>query len=66
MGVRAPADVNAEYTGRVTLWSKKPLCASCSAVVHVQLARALPAATVEVRVDDSCDDSGGSESCSGW
>jgi hypothetical protein len=52
LGVRAPGDVNATYRGRLTLWSKKALCASCAAVVHEQLVAALPNAELCVRVDD--------------
>lgn len=52
LGVRAPGDVNATYRGRITLWSKKALCASCAAVVHEQLVAALPNAELCVRVDD--------------
>ena len=52
LGLRGPSDVNAQYEGRITLWSKKPLCASCSDVFHTQLAQVLPSATLEVRVDD--------------
>ena len=52
LGVRAPGDVNATYRGRLTLWSKKALCASCAAVVHEQLVAALPHAELCVRVDD--------------
>ena len=53
LGLHAPGQVNESYTGRLTLWSKKPLCASCFDVVHCQLAAALPSASVEVRIDDA-------------
>lgn len=52
LAVRAPGDVNTDYHGRITLWSKKPLCASCDAVIHRQLAAALPNAEICVRIDD--------------
>lgn len=40
------------YTGTVTLWSKKPLCESCSAVVFSQFKKRLPGAKLRVVVDE--------------
>ena len=57
LGVTAPGQVNRSYRGRLTLWSKKPLCASCSGVVYRQLVAALPGAQLEVRVDEEPDQS---------
>merc|ERR1712194_474281 len=37
LGVCVPGDSNREYCGRITLWSKKPLCISCTNVVRHQL-----------------------------
>lgn len=53
LDMRRRGAVCTEYRGRITLWSKKPLCASCSDVFYQQLGRVLPRATLEVRVDDS-------------
>lgn len=52
LSVRAPGDTNNLYCGQITLWSKKPLCASCSKVVQHQLVVALPKANIKVLVDD--------------
>ena len=52
LGLQAAGQVNTDYRGHVTLWSKKPLCISCTDVVHNQLTTALPNATIDVRVDD--------------
>ena len=51
-GDAAVHKLNATYRGRLTLWSKKALCASCAAVVHEQLVAALSHAELCVRVDD--------------
>ena len=52
LGLREKGGVCEAYCGRVTLWSKKPLCVSCHDVVHRQLRAALPNAALEVLVDE--------------
>lgn len=51
-GGAAEAAAARAYAGSITLWSKKPLCASCSAVAREQLRSRLPNATVRVLVDE--------------
>lgn len=46
------------YDGTVTLWSKKPLCDSCAAVIGEQLPRVLPRARIVVVVDDEQAEAG--------
>lgn len=52
LGLTSRGQVCDSYRGTLTLWSKKPLCASCTHVVHTQLRAALPNAELVVRVDD--------------
>lgn len=52
LGVKGPDDVRADFTGRITLWSRKPLCQSCSAVFRMQLPRLLPMSRVRIVVDE--------------